>query len=81
MGDPETEVVMPRLKNDLVDLFVKTWEGTLSTVAPISDHRPAVTVVLVSGGYPGDYKKGIPVYNLSQVDGSLLFHSGTDTER
>jgi phosphoribosylamine--glycine ligase len=44
------------------------------------DERTALTVVLVSGGYPGDYKKGTPVYNTEKVDGSLLFHSGTDVK-
>jgi len=78
MGDPETEVVMPRLKNDLVELMVATADTKLSSVVTLCDDRTAVTVVLVSGGYPGDYKKGISVFNTDKVDGSILFHSGTD---
>ena len=78
MGDPETEVVMPRLKNDLVELLVATANQQLAHVMVESDPRTAVTVVLVSGGYPGDYKKGIPVRNLQKVDGSIVFHAGTD---
>lgn len=78
MGDPETEVVMPRLKNDLVELLVATADQQLANAKVESDPRTAVTVVLVSGGYPGDYKKGLPVRNLEKVDGSILFHAGTD---
>lgn len=78
MGDPETEVVMPRLKNDLVELLIATADAKLSSIVSHCDDRTAVTVVLVSGGYPGDYKKGIPVFNTEKVDGSILFHSGTD---
>ncbi len=78
MGDPETEVVMPRLKNDLVDLLIATADTKLSSIVTHCDDRTAVTVVLVSGGYPGDYRKGISVFNTEKVDGSILFHSGTD---
>ena len=80
MGDPETEVVMPRLKNDLVEMFVSTATGKLSSISVDSDERTTVTVVLVSGGYPGNYKKGTPIYNTDEVDDSMLFHSGTDVK-
>lgn len=79
MGDPETEVVLPRLKNDLVELMVATANQKLANMKIESDPRTAVTVVLVSGGYPGDYKKGLSVRNLEKVDGSIVFHAGTDT--
>lgn len=78
MGDPETEVVMPRLRNDLLELLLATANGKVSSVKVNSDERTAVTVVLVSGGYPGDYKKGIVVSDINKVDGSIVFHSGTD---
>lgn len=78
MGDPETEVVMPRLRNDLLQLLLATANGKLSSVKVNSDERTAVTVVLVSGGYPGDYKRGIVVSDIKKVDGSIVFHSGTD---
>ncbi|TCO08400.1 phosphoribosylamine--glycine ligase [Natronoflexus pectinivorans] len=81
MGDPETEAVLPRLKNDLVELLQATLKGTLNEHKTQMDPRFAVTVVLVSGGYPGDYKKGIKVSGLDQVDGSLVYHAGTALEQ
>ncbi|ASB49220.1 phosphoribosylamine--glycine ligase [Alkalitalea saponilacus] len=81
MGDPETEAVLPRLKNDLVELLQATLNGTLNEHKTQMDPRFAVTVVLVSGGYPGDYKKGIKVSGLDQVDGSLVYHAGTALEQ
>lgn len=81
MGDPETEVVIPRLKSDLVDLLVKTAEGQLQGVKIESDSRIACTVMAVSGGYPGDYEKGFVIEGLDQKlpGDSLIFHSGTST--
>jgi phosphoribosylamine---glycine ligase len=81
MGDPETEVVIPRLKSDLVDLLVKTAGGQLQGVKIESDPRVACTVMAVSGGYPGDYEKGFVIEGLDQnlSSDSLIFHSGTST--
>ncbi len=77
MGDPETEVVLPRLENDLVELFLALHEGRLGQVRIEEDDRAAATVIVVSGGYPGAYEKGKPISGLSEVSGSLLFHAGT----
>lgn len=78
MGDPETEVVIPRLKNDLVELFQATAEQRLDSVSIEQDPRVACTVMAVSGGYPGDYRKGLEISGTEQmVDGSIIFHAGT----
>ncbi len=77
MGDPETEVVMPRLKNDLVTLFDNCAKGTLGRVKIKTDRRAAAAIFLVSGGYPGDYEKGKIISGLDKVKGSLAFHAGT----
>lgn len=78
MGDPETEVVMPRLKNDLVTLLKAAAEKKLDTVTVTCDERYACTVVAVSGGYPGDYEKGFEITGLdAATPDSLIFHAGT----
>ncbi|AXY77269.1 phosphoribosylamine--glycine ligase [Paraflavitalea soli] len=79
MGDPETEVVMPRLKTDLVDLLVATANETLNTIKIETDNRVACTVMAVSGGYPGNYEKGYAISGLDEAlpADSLVFHAGT----
>ena len=82
MGDPETEVVMPRLQNDLVELFLALREQKMTGLDIRQDPRTSCTVVAVSGGYPGSYEKGLPISGLDQLSDhpdSLIFHSGTKT--
>lgn len=79
MGDPETEVVLPRLKNDVVTLLQHCAKGSLSRTSIRVDKRAATTIFLVSGGYPGAYTKGKPIHGLERVQGSLAFHAGTKT--
>ncbi len=77
MGDPETEAVMLRIKSDFVDLLMAAAEGTMSEQKIEIDERSAVTVMLVSGGYPGDYTKGIVMSGFDATENSILFHAGT----
>ncbi len=77
MGDPETEAVLPRLKNDFVQLLENCANGTLGRVKIRADLRTAATIFLVSGGYPGEYTKGKIITGLDKVKGSLVFHAGT----
>lgn len=79
MGDPETEVVMPRLKSDLVDLLEGIADKTLALKKIEIDPRASATVMCVSGGYPGSYEKGKPISGLdeAEAEGCILFHAGT----
>ena len=76
MGDPETEVVLPRLENDLMELFVAIKEGRLEKIKMKENEKAAATVVLTSGGYPGKYEKGKTITGLEKVKGSTVFHAG-----
>ena len=80
MGDPETEVVLPRIKTDLVDLFEATYNQKLETIDIEIDERAAATIMLVSGGYPEDYEKGKEIFGLENVVDSTVFHAGTKEE-
>jgi phosphoribosylamine--glycine ligase len=77
MGDPETEAVMLRVKSDLVGLLQAAAEGTMALQHIEFDERTVATVMLVSGGYPGSYQKGIPVSGFGNCSNSILFHAGT----
>jgi phosphoribosylamine--glycine ligase len=76
MGDPETEAVLPRLKTDLVKIFQAIDQGNLNEVEIEIDPKTAVTVVLVSGGYPEAYEKGKEISGLERVHDSIVFHAG-----
>jgi phosphoribosylamine--glycine ligase len=82
MGDPETEVMLPRLKNDFVELLKIAADRQLDKIKIETDPRTAATIVAVSGGYPGEYKKGYEIKGLNDInpDDSILFHMGTATE-
>jgi len=80
MGDPETEVVIPRIKSDLLNLFRGIGNGSFSEIDFNISEEVAATVMLVSGGYPEGYKKGKELTGIENVGGSLLFHAGTKND-
>jgi phosphoribosylamine--glycine ligase len=80
-GDPEAEVLVPRLRSDLAELLHATATGRLSEVSPEWGPQACVTVVLASGGYPGSYETGLPIEGLEAAagrEGVVVFHAGTD---
>ena len=80
MGDPETEVVIPRLKSDILDLFEGVASNTLSERDIQFIDKSAATVMMVSGGYPGDYEKGKSIFGLNGIVDSIVFHAGTSAD-
>ena len=80
MGDPETQVVLPRIKNDFLELLISTVNGSLDSVLMEIDKKSYVNVVLASGGYPEKYKKGKVISGLNKCKDSIIFHAGTQHE-
>ena len=80
MGDPETEAVLPRIKNDLLEIFKTFKDKNLNSINLNIDERTAATVVLVSGGYPEKYQKNLQIHGLNDVKNSLVFHAGSKYE-
>jgi phosphoribosylamine--glycine ligase len=80
MGDPETEVVIPRLKTDLVELFMAVANEKLDQIALEVDERSATTIMVVSGGYPEEFEKGKVITGLENITDSIVFHAGTKLE-
>jgi phosphoribosylamine--glycine ligase len=77
MGDPEAEVVIPRMKSDLLELFIATADKKLNRKTLEIDEQTVCTVMLVSGGYPGAYEKGKEITGLDEVSNAVVFHAGT----
>lgn len=77
LGDPETQVLLPRLETDLVDIVLATLNGTLADIDIRWNDEAAVCVILASQGYPGSYPKGIPIEGLDEIEDALVFHAGT----
>jgi phosphoribosylamine--glycine ligase len=78
MGDPETEVVLPRLKNDFVEILQAMANGTLDRINIEIDERAATTIMLVSGGYPEAYEKGKVISGINHIKDSIPFHAGAN---
>jgi phosphoribosylamine--glycine ligase len=77
MGDPETEVVIPRIKNDFLEILAACGKGELKSQKIITDERTVCTVMMVAGGYPGNYEKGKIITGFESVEDSIVFHAGT----
>jgi len=80
LGDPETEVILPRIQSDLVELCLAAWNHDLRSFQLQVDSRTAATIMLVSGGYPGTFEKGKVILGLDHVDGSRVYHAGTEND-
>ena len=80
MGDPETESVIPRIENDLVELFVAASQKRLNEVTMKISPKNAATVMIVAGGYPGEYQKGKTITGIDNIRKSIAFHAGTTSE-
>ena len=80
MGDPETEVVFPRIQNDIVEVFESLYNQTLQSHSILIDERAAATVVVVAGGYPESYQKGHEITGLDKVNNSIVFHAGASLD-
>ena len=80
MGDPETEVVLPRIKTDLVDLFLAVANQTLNEIELEVSSQSAATVMVVAGGYPEEYQKGNEISGFENINDSIVFHAGTKLE-
>jgi phosphoribosylamine--glycine ligase len=76
-GDPEAQVVLPRLKNDLLEIMGAVIDGTLDKITLEWDERSAVCVVIASGGYPSQYAKGVPIFGMEKVKDAVVYHAGT----
>jgi len=80
-GDPETQVILPRLKTDLLEIFDAIIDDRLASVDIVWEDQTAATVVLASGGYPETYGKGFPITGLEKIKGSIAFHAGTKNDQ
>ncbi len=80
MGDPETEVVLPRLKSDLTEILIAAANKNLKNISPVFEEKAAATLMLVSGGYPEAYEKSKIITGFENINDTLLFHAGTKTE-
>ena len=80
LGDPESEVILPRIREDMVELLMAVATKSLHTIRVSIEEQPVATVMLASGGYPGEYEKGKEITNLDKVSGSIVFHAGTKVQ-
>ena len=81
MGDPETQVVIPRIENDLLEVIIKCIDGELNKIKIKSLNKFVSTVILASNGYPNSYKKGDKINTLEEIDESIIFHAGTKNNK